>query len=88
MVDDVLPIPTPDWDDPTPYDGPTPEEVEAFARLHSTADGIRAWVTGAYLHRPGAVGWDAFADRLAEVVDLCRQIAEDQARTVDPASGQ
>lgn len=72
-MDDVLPWPTPDWERPQPYDGPTPEEVVVFRQLRATADGIRAWVTGAYLVGTTPEAWRALAGRLAEIADMCAQ---------------
>jgi hypothetical protein len=70
-MDDVLPWPTPDWDNPTLGDAPVPEEVDAFAQLKRTADGLKAWVTVAYLEGVGPADWTALGERLADVVRLC-----------------
>jgi hypothetical protein len=70
-MDHILPIPTPDWNNPTPTDGPTPEEVDAFARLHKTADGLRAWIATAYASGLTRTDWTMLGERLTDIAKLC-----------------
>jgi hypothetical protein len=43
-MDDVLPLPTPDWDNPQPVDAPEPEEVDALAALVDLRDRLTRWL--------------------------------------------
>jgi hypothetical protein len=70
-MDDVLPFPTPDWETPAKCDAPRPEEVDAFAQLRRTAEGIRAWVATAYVTGVTPTDWAALAASLAATAQEC-----------------
>jgi len=81
-MDHVLPIPTPDWNNPTPSDAPTPEEVQAFAELQAAATAIHCPVVDAYIRRTTAQGWTALAERLGKAMETCAAQAANLQRTV------
>lgn len=81
-MDHVLPMPDPDWDNPKPYDGPTDAETEAFRHLRAAADGIRVWVTGAYVVGTTPEAWREFSSRLEGLARMCAELGHDKARTV------
>jgi hypothetical protein len=77
-MDHVLSWPDPDWDNPQPYDGPTNEDTVMFGDLKATADGIRAWVTGAYLKGTTDEAWTELGARIIAAGQRCI----DHGRTV------
>jgi hypothetical protein len=81
-MDHVLPIPTPDWNNPQPYDGPTDEEIAAFRALQAAADGLRAWVTGTYINGTSPEKWAALSQSLTGLAGMCTETGANLKRTV------
>ena len=76
-MDDVLPLPAADWDNPQPCDAPTPEEVDTFAVLRRVAEGLPLWLTIPATQGANAHDWQDLADRLTEIAQQCAACAAD-----------
>lgn len=84
MIDHLLPLPDPDWDNPTPIDAPAPEEVDAYAALVRLRDGLTAWLGQAVGTSLLPVQWRRLVALLDTTAAVCAIADTDHIAEHDP----